>query len=261
MDNISSLCEIKKGKKLLMKRKIFDFTNSLRRVSLVSMYSAVSLPDQLNMEGLEVVSFHGYALRALCFIRTVVLFFIATVFRGNVFVTSNVYGSSWLEAVWSITPIFVLLVLTLPSVSLLYIIEGLYNPLLSVKATGHQWYWSYESSDFRGFNFDSYMETGSSLKPRDLRLLEVDNTLCLPYRTDVKVVTTSTDVIHSWALPAIGLKADAVPGRLNVLNIHSCKSGSYYGQCSEICGINHSFIPIHVEFVDWHSFLNHVASE
>lgn len=163
--------------------------------SKLSMYSSISLPDQLNLEGLEMVGFHGYALGALCYIGLIVVLFmgVSFVYRGY-FVSSHVYGSSWLEAIWSITPMFVLLVLTLPSVSLLYVMEGLFDPVLSVKATGHQWYWSYESGEW-DFEFDSYMLTG--LEFGGLRLLDVDNSLTLPYGTDIKLVTTSTDVIHA----------------------------------------------------------------
>ena len=107
----------------------------------MSIYSSVSLPDQLNLEGLEMVGFHRYAMRALLFIGTIVVLFMrVTILYRDYFVSSHVYGSNWLEAIWSITPMFVLLVLTLPSVSLLYVIEGLFDPVLSVKATRHQWY-------------------------------------------------------------------------------------------------------------------------
>jgi len=222
----------------------------------MSMYSAFSLPDHVNLEGMEIDAFHGFVLSTLAFISSVVFFFGYVVFHKKNSLHSNIYGSSWLETVWSVTPIFVLLVLTLPSISLLYMIEGIYTPLLTVKATRHQWYWNYETRDYNEFEYDSYIVPESKLVKGDLRILEVDNSLCLPYGTDIKILTTANDVIHSWALPALGLKSDAVPGRLNSINIHSIKSGSYYGQCSEICGIYHSFMPIHVEFVNWDSFLN-----
>lgn len=110
------------------------------------------------------------------------------------------------------------------------------------------------------YGIDSYMVPTEDLRVGDFRLLEVDNSLVLPYLTKVRMVTSSTDVIHRWALPAMGLKVDSVPGRLNVLNLFSYKPGSYYGQCSEICGINHSFMPIHVEFVGWSEFISNVIS-
>ena len=157
-----------------------------------------------------------------------------------------------LEQIWTFVPTAILLLIAAPSFSLLYSIDALAEPKVTIKAIGHQWYWSYEITDMiseRDINFDSYMLLESDLPRGALRLLEVDNRLLLPVRTDIRIIITSADVIHSWALPALGVKMDACPGRLNQVSLHMNRPGVFYGQCSELCGINHSFMPIVVEGV------------
>lgn len=131
--------------------------------------------------------------------------------------------------------------IALPSLRLLYILDDIGTPGMTVKSVGHQWYWSYEYSDFFLAEVDSYMI------PSPLRLQDCDNRLLLPAQTPVRVLVTSADVLHSWTVPVLGVKADAVPGRLNQLSLYSDRAGVFYGQCREICGRNHSFIPIVVE--------------
>nr|QQQ88869.1 cytochrome c oxidase subunit 2 [Hyalella kochi] len=159
------------------------------------------------------------------------------------------------EIIWTVFPVFVLLSIALPSLKALYLLDDPFNPSLTIKAVGHQWYWSYEYSDFPGIEFDSYMlpEENSSFV---VRLLETDNSLVLPSLSQIRVIVTGGDVIHSWAVPSLGVKADAVPGRLNQLMVYINRSGVFYGQCSEICGANHSFMPIKVEAVPMYYFIN-----
>lgn len=133
--------------------------------------------------------------------------------------------------------------IALPSLRLLYIIDDIGTPGMTVKSVGHQWYWSYEYSDFFFSEVDSYMI------PSPLRLLDCDNRLLLPAHTPVRVLVTSADVLHSWTVPVLGIKADAVPGRLNQLALFRDRAGVFFGQCREICGRNHSFIPIVVEIL------------
>lgn len=132
------------------------------------------------------------------------------------------------------------------------------EPAITVKAVGHQWYWTYEYSDYDVDNleFDSYMVATSDLNLGDNRLLEVDNCLVLPIQAHVRVLVTGADVIHSFAIPSLGVKMDAVPGRLNQSNIFLKRSGLFYGQCSEICGSNHSFMPIAVRGVSLDTFIS-----
>nr|ANU04558.1 cytochrome c oxidase subunit II [Hirondellea gigas] len=159
-----------------------------------------------------------------------------------------------IEIVWTMAPIFILFLIALPSLQTLYLLDDPFYPSVSVKAMGHQWYWSYEYSDFLDINFSSYMEPLEDNFSMN-RLLEVDMSLVLPTQTQIRLITSSTDVIHSWAMPSLGLKADAVPGRLNQLMFSINRSSILYGQCSEICGANHSFMPIKLEAVPIKQFL------
>jgi len=164
---------------------------------------------------------------------------------------------SLLEIVWTILPAFVLLLLAIPSFTLLYSLDELSNPTLTLKVVGHQWYWSYESfsyyntkENYSTYNetFDSYMLSISDLNAKKpFRLLEVDNVVNLPILTHIRLLVTSSDVLHSWAIPSFGIKVDACPGRLSQASLYLKRPGIYYGQCSEICGINHGFMPIVVK--------------
>nr|YP_010463771.1 cytochrome c oxidase subunit II [Spelaeomysis bottazzii]UUL70720.1 cytochrome c oxidase subunit II [Spelaeomysis bottazzii] len=151
-----------------------------------------------------------------------------------------------LEFIWSVMPAVVLVMIAVPSLRVLYLMDEVEWPSMTVKVVGQQWFWRYEYTDFKDLEFDSYMlpETES-----DFRLLDVDNRVILPYKMAVRMLITSYDVIHSWALPSIGVKVDAVPGRLNSVCVHFARIGVFFGQCSEICGANHSFMPIVIEVV------------
>ena len=164
--------------------------------------------------------------------------------------------STILEIIWTIIPGILLFYIAIPSFALLYSMDEIMDPVITIKAIGHQWYWSYEckdqflnNDDFLSFNFDSYMLHEDELQIGDLRLLEVDNPLFLPIQTLIRVIVTADDVLHCWAVPALGIKIDAVPGRLNQTSLYIKREGTYYGQCSEICGINHGFMPIVINAV------------
>ena len=154
-----------------------------------------------------------------------------------------------LEVVWTAVPVLILVIIAIPSFKLLYYSDVLPDTKLTVKAIGHQWYWSYEYPDNGDFTFDALMIPDSDLKPGQLRLLETDNRVVLPIGVDIRVQVTAADVLHSWAMPPFGVKVDAVPGRLNELWVHINEPGTYYGQCSELCGANHGFMPITIEAV------------
>lgn len=162
---------------------------------------------------------------------------------------------STFEVVWTVVPGLVLILLAVPSLKLLYSLDFLifeYEPIITVKVIGHQWFWSYEYlvfSDvdvlqFDVINFDSYLIAEDELNPNGLRLLEVDNPLVVPGNSYIRFLITSVDVLHSWAIPSLGVKVDAVPGRLNQMLTFIKRPGDFYGQCSEICGVNHGFMPI-----------------
>nr|ALO20820.1 cytochrome c oxidase subunit 2 [Eudendrium capillare] len=168
-----------------------------------------------------------------------------------------------IEIVWTLIPAFVLVFIAFPSLQLLYNMDEIVDPSLTIKAVGHQWYWSYEYSDLEeeSIEFDSYMIPSADLEIGDLRLLEVDNRIVIPVNTQVRVVVTGADVIHCFTVPSLGVKADAIPGRLNQVGFLAKRPGVYYGQCSEICGSDHSFMPIVVEAVSQEKFINWIIEK
>ncbi|SMF77578.1 cytochrome c oxidase subunit 2 [Azospirillum oryzae] len=159
-----------------------------------------------------------------------------------------------LEVAWTVVPVIILIVIAVPSFKLLYAAERIPQADMTIKVTGHQWYWDYEYPDHGNITFSSYMIPETDLKPGQRRLLEVDNRVVVPVNTTVRVLVTAGDVIHSWAIPAFGLKKDGVPGRINETWFKAEREGVYYGQCSEICGTNHGFMPIAVEAVSREAF-------
>ena len=165
-----------------------------------------------------------------------------------------------IELIWTITPAIILILIAFPSFKLLYLMDEVSDPSMSVLAEGHQWYWSYQYPDFLDSNdefieFDSYIVPESDLEEGALRILEVDNRVILPELTHVRFIITSGDVIHSFACSSLGIKADAYPGRLNQASVFVNREGVFYGQCSEICGILHSSMPIVIESVSLEKFL------
>ncbi|MCW2236480.1 cytochrome c oxidase subunit II [Azospirillum canadense] len=174
-------------------------------------------------------------------------------------VPSKTSHHTLLEVAWTVVPVIVLIVIAVPSFKLLYQAERTPEAEMTIKVTGRQWYWDYEYPDHGNITFSSYMIPESDLKPGQRRLLEVDNRVVLPVDTTVRVLVTGGDVIHSWAVPSFGVKKDAVPGRTNETWVKIEKEGTYYGQCSEICGVNHGFMPIAVEAVSKEKFAEWVA--
>jgi cytochrome c oxidase subunit 2 len=184
-------------------------------------------------------------------------------------VPSKIIHGTTLEIVWTVTPAFILMIIAIPSFALLYSIDEIVDPAVTIKAIGHQWYWTYEYSDYSHLDdgsivFDSYMIPEEDLELGQLRLLEVDNRVVVPVHTHVRVVVTAADVLHSWAVPSLGVKCDAVPGRLNQTSFFAQREGVFYGQCSELCGVNHGFMPIVVEAVsldDYVTWVSHKLEE
>lgn len=167
-----------------------------------------------------------------------------------------------IELIWTSIPSLILVLIAIPSFGLLYAMDDMMDPEITVKAIGNQWYWNYEYSDYiekslnnSSINFDSYMIPENELSFGNLRLLEVDNTIVLPTKVFIRVNITATDVLHSWAIPSLGVKADAVPHRINSVSMYIQRPGTFYGQCSEICGVNHGFMPIVIKAVDINSYL------
>nr|UFK29603.1 cytochrome c oxidase subunit II [Phocoena spinipinnis] len=201
----------------------------------------------------ELLQFHDHALMIVFLISSLVLYII-TLMLTTKLTHTNTMDAQEVETIWTILPAIILITIALPSLRILYMMDEINNPSLTVKTMGHQWYWSYEYTDYEDLNFDSYMIPTSDLKPGELRLLEVDNRVILPMQMTTRMLISSEDVLHSWAVPSLGLKTDAIPGRLNQTTLMSTRPGLFYGQCSEICGSNHSFMPIVLELVPLESF-------
>jgi len=203
----------------------------------------------------QLIFFHNHTLTILILIVSIVGFnLFSTIFRTNI--DQHILESQELELFWTIVPRFILIFIGLPSIRLLYLLDEVYSPRITIKTIGHQWYWSYEYSDFNNVEFDSYIIPSSEGSSEIFRLLDVDNRNVIPINSQVRTLITAADVLHSWTVPSLGVKADAVPGRLNQVNFYSNRPGLYFGQCSEICGANHRFIPIVLERVSPKTFIN-----
>nr|QVT15616.1 cytochrome c oxidase subunit 2 [Simocephalus sibiricus] len=225
----------------------------------MSTWAQIGLQNSASPLMEQLIFFHDHALLILILITTLVGYFMVSL-TMNKYVNRYLLDGQMIEIIWTVLPAVILIILALPSLRLLYLIDETTEPSITLKTIGHQWYWSYEYSDFKGIEFDSYMIPSNSLDNSDFRLLEVDNRVVLPYLTQIRLLVTAGDVIHSWTIPALGIKADAIPGRLNQLNILFNRPGIFYGQCSEICGANHSFMPISVEAINPQDFLTWIKS-
>jgi cytochrome c oxidase subunit 2 len=158
------------------------------------------------------------------------------------------------EVLWTVIPVIILVVIAVPSFKLLYKADSIAEAEMTLKVTGNQWYWSYEYPDHNGLAFDSYLLEGEDLPKDALRLLTVDEKVVLPVDTDIRIIVTATDVLHNWAMPAFGIKIDTIPGRLRETWVRITKEGTFYGQCSELCGARHAYMPIQVEAVSKEKF-------
>ncbi|MEO1017689.1 MAG: cytochrome c oxidase subunit II [Pseudomonadota bacterium] len=166
-----------------------------------------------------------------------------------------------LEIAWTAVPVLILVIIAIPSFKLLYFMDVIPETEMTVKATGNQWYWTYEYPDHDNLTFDANLVADADLKPGQPRLLQTDNAVVLPVDTNIQVVVTSNDVLHSWAMPPMGVKIDAIPGFLNEIWINIQEPGTYYGQCSELCGIRHGFMPITIEAMAKSDFEKWVATQ
>lgn len=225
----------------------------------MSLWGQLGFQDAASPLIEELIFFHDHAIMILIIIISLVGYAALSLIMNKYTCRSLVEGQE-IETIWTIVPAIILVFLALPSLRLLYLLDEVGNCRLTVKRIGHQWYWSYEYSDFSNIEFDSYIIPTNELEPGDFRLLEVDHRVVLPTQTDVRVLVTSADVIHSWTVPSLGVKVDAIPGRLNQLGFFIKYPGVFYGQCSEICGANHSFIPIVVEAVPLKNFIEWVIN-
>nr|YP_009138344.1 cytochrome c oxidase subunit II [Antheraea frithi]AII03072.1 cytochrome c oxidase subunit II [Antheraea frithi] len=203
----------------------------------------------------QIIFFHDHTLIILIMITILVGYLMISLFF-NKYINRFLLEGQMIELIWTILPAITLIFIALPSLRLLYLLDELNNPLITLKSIGHQWYWSYEYSDFHNIEFDSYMTPMNEMSLNNFRLLDVDNRIVLPMNNQIRILVTASDVIHSWTIPSLGIKVDANPGRLNQTNFFINRPGIFYGQCSEICGANHSFMPIVIESISIKNFIN-----
>jgi cytochrome c oxidase subunit II len=211
----------------------------------------------------DIISFHTFLLWVITAITVFVLALLLIIMirfnaRANPTPSRTTHNTP-LEVVWTIVPVIILVLIAIPSFRLLFTELDVPTPDLTVKATGKQWYWSYAYPDNGNFEFDSLIVADKDLKPGDLRLLTVDNELVVPVNKVVHVLVTGADVIHSFAVPSFGIKIDAVPGRINETWFKATMTGVFHGQCSQLCGKDHSFMPITVRVVNDNDFTAWVA--
>jgi len=190
----------------------------------------------------QLIFLHDHIISILVMIMTLVAYILLKFFF-NAFIAQKQPENHELEIIWTFLPGIILILIAFPSLRLLYLSEENENTPLNVKIIGHQWYWSYEYINTKILDFDSFITTENS----NIRLLETDNNTVFPVKIPVQLFLSSSDVLHSWTIPALGIKADSTPGRLNIMNFLCLKSGIFFGQCSEICGTNHSFMPIVID--------------
>nr|YP_010282293.1 cytochrome c oxidase subunit II [Layahima valida]UHA57007.1 cytochrome c oxidase subunit 2 [Layahima valida]UHM24956.1 cytochrome c oxidase subunit 2 [Layahima valida] len=221
----------------------------------MATWSNLSLQNSSSPLMEQLIFFHDHTLLILTMITILVGYLLSTLFFNKLINRFLLEGQT-IEVIWTILPAITLIFIALPSLRLLYLLDEVDNPSITLKAIGHQWYWSYEYSDFLAVEFDSYMTPTNELPENGFRLLDVDNRTTLPMNTQVRVLVTAADVLHSWTVPALGIKIDATPGRLNQTNFYINRPGLFFGQCSEICGANHSFMPIVIESIPMKLFIN-----
>nr|CAC81940.1 cytochrome oxidase II [Calathus depressus]CAC82147.1 cytochrome oxidase II [Calathus depressus]CAC82155.1 cytochrome oxidase II [Calathus carinatus]CAC82157.1 cytochrome oxidase II [Calathus depressus]CAC82161.1 cytochrome oxidase II [Calathus carinatus] len=224
----------------------------------MATWSNLNLQDSASPLMEQLMFFHDHTLMILTMITVLVSYLMGSLFF-NKYINRYLLEGQTIEVIWTILPAITLVFIALPSLRLLYLLDEVSNPSITLKSIGHQWYWSYEYSDFNKLEFDSYMTPYNELEISSFRLLDVDNRIILPFNTQIRVLVTAMDVIHSWTIPALGVKIDATPGRLNQSNFFMNRSGLFYGQCSEICGANHSFMPIVIESAPTNLFINWIT--
>nr|YP_009775986.1 cytochrome c oxidase subunit II [Paraahimia luodianensis]QJA16296.1 cytochrome c oxidase subunit II [Paraahimia luodianensis] len=207
----------------------------------------------------QLIMFHDHTMMIILII-TIVVGYMMTMIMIKSFNNRFTLEHQMIELVWTIMPAILLIFIAMPSLKILYMLEESSKPLMSIKTIGHQWFWSYEYSDFKKIEFDSYMKNSNLLENKEFRLLETDNKIVIPYNTQTRMLMSSSDVIHSWTIPVLGIKMDASPGRMNQSNLIMNRPGIFYGQCSEICGANHSFMPIMLESVNMNTFINWIKN-
>nr|YP_010933888.1 cytochrome c oxidase subunit II [Aleurodicus rugioperculatus]WKT15072.1 cytochrome c oxidase subunit II [Aleurodicus rugioperculatus] len=214
----------------------------------MSIWNSLSFQNSASPLMEQMIFFFDFSFLIMLLVMIFVIYMMLNMIL-NKYINRYLLENQILELIWTIFPMMILLFMVFPSLRILYLMDEMKNPNMTFKVIGHQWFWSYEYSDFMNIEYDSYMILNN------FRLLEVDNSFVVPYNLKIRLLVSSFDVLHSWTVPSLGVKVDAVPGRLNQLNFILNRVGIFFGQCSEICGINHSFMPIMLESIMFKDFL------
>jgi cytochrome c oxidase subunit 2 len=206
----------------------------------------------------SITEFHNLLLVIISYISVfvmVLLLFVLVRFNAkrNPVPTKTTHNTM-IEVLWTAVPVMILVIIAIPSFKLLYFMDRTTEPDMTLKVIGHQWYWSYEYPDHGNFTFDANMTFAEDLEDKSLRMMATDNNVVLPVGKKVRLLVTADDVVHSWGVPALGVKLDTVPGRLNETWVEVDRPGMYYGFCSELCGVNHSYMPIAIKAVSEDEF-------
>jgi len=218
----------------------------------------LTLQDRTSPVIEQLIFFHDHALIIILIIITAVFYTIIRIVQ-NKQTRRFILEGQIIENVWTIAPAIILVFIAIPSLHLLYLIDEIHNPVITLKTVGHQWYWSYEYSDFTKLEFDSYIVQQDDHQIDTFRLLDTDNRIVLPINSPIRIIVTAADVLHSWTVPRLGVKTDATPGRLNQVRFSINRPGLLYGQCSAICRAHHRFMPIVIERVSTNQFINWIS--
>lgn len=221
---------------------------------IIPIWKAIYLQDRASPLIEHINFLHDHIILLLLLIT---FFVIIIIWRAlsNKFINRYFSEDHEIEYFWTSLPAFLLLFLAFPSIKILYISEEYTSPSLTIKSIGHQWYWSYEYPDLNNIEFDSFI-----VESNNIRLLDTSNHLILPINTTIRILISSEDVIHSWTVPSLGVKVDALPGRINQIITKINRVGIYVGQCREICGANHRFMPITISAITINKFINRISS-
>nr|AMK06313.1 cytochrome oxidase subunit II [Zaprionus indianus]AMK06314.1 cytochrome oxidase subunit II [Zaprionus indianus]AMK06315.1 cytochrome oxidase subunit II [Zaprionus indianus]AMK06316.1 cytochrome oxidase subunit II [Zaprionus indianus]AMK06317.1 cytochrome oxidase subunit II [Zaprionus indianus] len=225
----------------------------------MSTWANLGLQDSASPLMEQLIFFHDHALLILVMITVLVGYLMFMLFF-NSYINRFLLHGQLIAMIWTILPAIILLFIALPSLRLLYLLDEINEPSVTLKSIGHQWYWSYEYSDFNNVEFDSYMIPTNELANDGFRLLDVDNRIVLPMNSQIRILVTAADVIHSWTIPALGVKVKGTPGGLNQTNFFINRPVLFFGQCSEICGANHSFMPIVISSVPVNYFIKWISN-
>nr|YP_010946273.1 cytochrome c oxidase subunit II [Allacta hainanensis]WGO56991.1 cytochrome c oxidase subunit II [Allacta hainanensis] len=220
----------------------------------MTTWSNINLQNSASPIMEQLIYFHDHTMMIIIMILTTVSYMMLMLIK-NQLINRYLLEGQLIETAWTIIPAIILIFIAIPSLRLLYLMDEINNPTMTLKTIGHQWYWSYEYSDFMKVEFDSYMIPQNEMYLNSFRLLDVDNRVIIPMNMFIRIIITAADVLHSWTIPSLGVKADATPGRLNQSSFMINRPGVFYGQCSEICGANHSFMPITIESVPMNFFI------